>query len=366
LLLSDQFELMDKSAFSLFRLGEIFNLFEVEEPALFFEPYGLGLIHLSYRVFTDNHCYVLQKLNTRVFPFPAHIECNLMQLIQGDPYFHCIPKIYCTREGRPLLYHKEGVFKLSSYVPNAMQNYGVLTAYAMEQAAWGVCQFYKTYAHLNGDKLATVISDFHHLGRRWEKLEKVMEITFDKIGEDDRILFEELVNWKRQIIDLQVLLDQGSIPWRVSHNDVKLDNILLDKDSGAFLKIIDLDTVMKGSFLFDFGDLCRSILPSQAENQLPDDQFQISIPNFKAICQGFKPLEPFLMPEEKRLLVPSIQYITLLMALRFYTDHLEGNVYFKCEFPEQNRVRTLNQLRLLKELASTSDTLGQIANAYFS
>jgi N-acetylhexosamine 1-kinase len=357
---------MESVNFSLFKFDEIFNLFEVEESPLYFESYGLGLIHLTYRVFSDNHCYVLQKLNTRVFPCPDYIEHNLMQLIKGDPSFHCIPKIYSTRLGSPLLYHKEGVFKLSSYVPNAIQNGEVLSAFVVEQAALGIHQFYKTYGHLKAENLATVIPDFHHLARRWEKLERVLKEKFNKIDRDDQIIFDELLGWKSQVEDLQLLLDQGVIPWRISHNDVKLDNILLDKDSGAFLKVIDLDTVMKGSFLFDFGDLCRSVLPSQAENQLPDHQFQISFPYFEAICRGFQPFALFLKEEEKQLLVPSILYITLLMAIRFFTDHLEGNVYFKCEFPSQNKTRTLNQLRLLKELQLASNSLSKIANAYFS
>lgn len=351
---------------SLFKLNEVFDLFDVEEPALYFEEYGEGLINLSYRVFSDNHCYVLQKINTKVFPCPDAIEFNLRQLIAADSSFSCVPKIYCTREGSPLLYFNEDVYKLSCYIPNSCKRSSSKDQIAVAQAAKGICLFYNAYSPINAEKLAPVIPDFHNLHSRWEQLENAWDNRIIAVASEEELLLEELRYWKSKTTDLYRLLEMGKIPWRTCHNDAKLDNILLDKDTGLFLKIIDLDTVMKGSFLFDFGDFCRSVLPSIQENHPPDNAYNISLSSFETICNSFQPLKNKLSPLEINLLVSSIQYITFLMATRFFTDYLLGNIYFKCVNPTENKIRTSNQLRLLKELDLLGPKMEKIVNFYFS
>jgi Ser/Thr protein kinase RdoA (MazF antagonist) len=154
------------------------------------------------------------------------------------------------------------------------------------------------------------------------------------------------------MVVLEDLAYRGEIPFRITHNDTKADNILFDQ-AGKAISVIDLDTVMPGLVHYDFGDALRSLANPLAEDSDQFDQIRFDLESFTWFAKGFLiQVRPLLTKLERETLALSVPVFPYLMGLRFLTDYLEGNVYYKTSFPEHNLVRSQNQMRLLESIES--------------
>ena len=166
---------------------------------------------------------------------------------------------------------------------------------------------------------------------------------------------------------LQKLLDEGLIPLRVTHNDTKLNNVAIDKATGQALSVLDLDTVMPGAMAHDFGDSIRTVANTCLEDDPNTDNVHLDLNKYRAFCKGFLgEVKGNLTDLEKKTLNLGAFTITIELAVRFLTDYIQGDTYFKTKYPGQNLDRTRNQLKLASEMLEKKDQMDAILKEYIN
>lgn len=211
--------------------------------------------------------------------------------------------------------------------------------------AFGHFQF--QLSDLPGTLLVETIPNFHNGKFRLKQFEEA--ITADKAGRvvEMRAVIDKLLQRADGMTMLQDWLDKGEIPLRITHNDTKINNVLFDKDN-EILCIIDLDTVMPGTALFDFGDAIRTLGNTSTEDQPDLDKIGFNREYYRAFAEGYlHESRKFLTQKEIDNLAFSCQYMVWEQSIRFLTDYLNGDTYYKIAYPEHNKVRTLAQVRYL-------------------
>ncbi|MDR0534843.1 MAG: aminoglycoside phosphotransferase family protein [Puniceicoccales bacterium] len=212
-------------------------------------------------------------------------------------------------------------------------------------------EFTRLLSDLPGERLAETIPDFHHTRKRYEAFLSALET--DAAGRSASVA-NEVRFLKDREKDCSVIVDaikRGEIPERITHNDTKLNNILMDVQSGRGLCVVDLDTVMPGSALYDFGDMVRSGATSALEDETDLDAVTCRADHFKALASGFiTALKDTLNDREKELLAFSGKLMTLEVGMRFLTDYLCGDTYFKIAHPAHNLERCRNQFALVSSI----------------
>jgi len=172
---------------------------------------------------------------------------------------------------------------------------------------------------------------------------------------------------RRMMGEIVRMLDSGLIPYRVTHNDTKSNNVLLDKDTGKAICVIDLDTVMPGSSLYDYGDAIRFGASTAAEDEPDTSRIALDMDKTKAFTRGFiEETNGFLTREELMNLPLGIKVITCELAMRFLTDYIDGDVYFKINSPEHNLVRARAQIALLKDIERREEELQAMTERYLA
>ena len=204
---------------------------------------------------------------------------------------------------------------------------------------------------MEGIRLNETIPDFHNTRARYDRLRQVVEE--DPQGRLSSVEAEwKFICDRQDMVD--VLLDlhaRGLIPERVTHNDTKLNNVMIDDAMEAGICVIDLDTVMPGLALYDFGDMVRTATSPAAEDETDLPKVRMQMPMFEALVRGYlSTAGEFLNETEKSHLVFSGKLIALEIGIRFLTDHLEGDVYFKIKRPSHNLDRCRTQLALVRSI----------------
>lgn len=211
----------------------------------------------------------------------------------------------------------------------------------------------------NPNLLHETINDFHNTKKRFNSLLEAIE---NKITNRASLFSKEIIDLMKRIKEYSVIVDKlgSTIPIRVTHNDTKLNNILMNKDTNEGIAIIDLDTVMPGSILYDIGDGIRSACANSFEDETDKEKIYLNLDLTKSYLKGF--LEEtyyFLTDEEIKYIGLSIKILTYELALRFLTDYLNGDIYFKIKYLEHNKDRFLNQYILLLDLDKKIDEIDE-------
>ena len=206
-----------------------------------------------------------------------------------------------------------------------------------------------------------VIPDFHHTGKRYLAFEEA--VRRDAAGRAEQIP-QEIAALRRYASRATLITDRleaGSIPTRVTHNDTKLNNVLIDETTGKGVCVIDLDTVMPGSLLYDFGDSVRFAANNGAEDDTDLSRIWLDLDRYREYLSGFLAgVQDSITGEERELLPMSVFILTYELALRFATDYLNGDTYFRIRYPEHNLVRTRAQIRLMEDIDGKLDRMAQI------
>jgi len=228
-------------------------------------------------------------------------------------------------------------------------------------AAKGFAKFQKRLADFPAEKLSETIKDFHNTPKRFENLEKA--IKEDKMGRAESVK-EEIKfalaqkEWISAVVDG---IADGSIPLRVTHNDTKINNILFDAATMDAICVIDLDTVMSGSMLYDFGDALRIGASTAAEDEVDLSKVSFDLEAFEAFSKGYmKEMKDTLTEREIELLPLSAKLLTYECGIRFLTDYLEGDTYFKIHRPEHNIDRARTQLKLVADMTEKFEKMQNI------
>ena len=229
------------------------------------------------------------------------------------------------------------------------------------EAGVGFGHFQKLLADFPVEKLHETIKDFHHTPKRIEALRQA--IREDKAGRAGSVRAEidfalENASWAGSVVQG---MEEGRIPVRVTHNDTKINNILFDQDTGKALCVIDLDTVMPGSMLYDFGDALRIGGSTAAEDEVELEKVQFDERAFEAFARGYlSEMGEALTEEELALLPLSVKLMTYECGIRFLTDYLNGDTYFKIHREHHNLDRARNQFKLVADIAGKEGLLAQM------
>jgi N-acetylhexosamine 1-kinase len=334
------------------------------------KPFGGGHINDTYLIDLkeNDEKFVLQKINKNVFKTPIHVVQNIELYLN---HLHQKGEIqlrtYKTEIGDAFFVDEAGDYwRMFNAVENSISFDVIEKEDQAYQAAKSFGKMQRLCLDLNSKEFPETIPDFHNLEKRYQKFDKVFSCAKkDRLfNAENEILF---VNEQRKVSDLVTeLTDSGSLPIRVTHNDTKLNNVLLDKNTGEGICVIDLDTLMPGLVLYDFGDMVRTFTSPVPEDEKDSSKVILRNEIFAALSKGYlSELSEVLTEIEKEQLITGAKYMILIIGLRFLTDYLENDVYFKTAYEDHNLVRARNQFALLKDLLSKEEELKSIITTYF-
>ncbi len=329
------------------------------------EPFGSGHIHhtLAVTLATGeaSRRFCLQRVNTHVFRRPDLVQANIDRVtthLQDKLRIESCPDAHRraltpvpTHEGGSLVYIPGGdCWRMYDLVEGTCSFDHVRDAGQAYAASALFACFVRRLSDLPG-RLEETIPRFHDTPARYAALEQaVKEDAYGRVAGAAREL--AFAHERRGILSrLLDARDRGSVPERTVHNDTKLNNILFDDRSGEALCVIDLDTVMPGLSLFDFGDMVRIAATRAAEDERDLERVVVERELYEALLRGYDDeLGPVMTPDERALLPFSTVLITLEIGMRFLTDHLTGDLYFRIRRPGQNLDRCRAQFRLVEHL----------------
>lgn len=318
-------------------------------------PLNSGHINDTWKVSLNDKVFVLQKINKNVFKKPAEIMENARRVLshlKKKKVFKKDLEILKTRDEKLFFIDRNGDYwRVYNFIENASSYDIVPSARHAFEGARGFGLFIKALADLPEPPLYEILPDFHNTAWRYENFLKALPAASEQRLKKAASLIadaKKLSFLKSKILDL---LDSGEIPLRVTHNDTKLNNALLDNDTLETVAIIDLDTLMPGSVLYDFGDYVRSAARIGAEDEADLSKVSFSQEFFEAALKGFLEAGKGLLNQAEIDNLPvSGAVITYEMGLRFLTDFLEGDIFYKTSHPEQNLHRCAVQFKIVNEM----------------
>ena len=337
--------------------------------------YGSGHINDTYAVEMDQAGtlvrYVLQRINTKIFTKPIELMDNIARVTT-----HCLSKVDVddedrSRKGLTVIHSKEGKSYFEDAAGNSWRMYLFIEkaqTYDVPesndqifQAAKAFGLFQKQLVDLPGGPLLETIPDFHNGPKRFEGFQQaVKEDKFNRaaIAKDEIKKIEDLA-WIFDVLPKEVA--QGNIPMRTTHNDTKINNVMIDDKTGHGICVIDLDTVMPGLALYDFGDMVRTTVSPSAEDEVDLSKVGMKSDRFEAVLRGYlAQAKDFLNDFEKQNLILSGKMITLMIGTRFITDFLNGDTYFKIHRENHNLERCRTQIKIVESIIENDYQLNML------
>ncbi|WP_447640079.1 MULTISPECIES: phosphotransferase enzyme family protein [Chitinophagaceae] len=328
-----------------------FNIHQIKS----IKPLSTGLINNSFAIESENgENVLLQQINTSIFLKPEDIQSNYQHIFDHFNRIgsYQLPKIIQTQDSKNLLYQQGTVWRCFEYFRNT---YSPLIADTPEEAYTVAKCFGRFSADLSSidiRQLQYILPGFHNLDMRFQQFETAIQNASKQRKVEAESLIQSAndnypyVQWYQKISQ-----NKEDYPLHILHQDCKIANILFWKDDASRLCPIDLDTTQPGLFFSDFGDMIRSMVPNISENDNNIEDMQLRVAFYDAIKKGYlEAMNDHLTPAEKEDIDLSGNIIIYMQALRFLTDFLNGDVYYKTEYPLQNKNRAANQFRLLELL----------------
>jgi len=308
-----------------------------------------GGIHETYQIWTDaGKNYIFQRMNTNVFSDPGAVMRNIALVTEYlHQHFPDMITLHFYQTGKQKYLYEN--WRVMDFIDGyTMKNYDYL--YQSHEAGCSFGEFQKCVSGMDSSALIPVIPEFHHTSYYYQKF-----LTLADDSEESRIL----KSWEEQACSVITAYQKENIPLTVTHNDMKCSNLLFHNESHLPVAVIDLDTVMPGMAVYDFGDAARSVA-SNTDSGNPDlSQVGIDMEKFRALSSGWLHEMQYEEPERK-LLIPAVFAVTAELAVRYMTDYLQGNIYFKVGYPEQNLVRAKNQIRLAQDILNHQKEMEEI------
>ncbi|MFC1975471.1 phosphotransferase enzyme family protein [Chloroflexota bacterium] len=360
--------------------AKIVKQFKFEGDFLEVRSHEFGHIHDTYvvrfrKANGGERRFLLQRINHNVFKTPAAVMQNIEKVTThlrkkiitagGNPERETL-NLIPTVEGKNFYKTPGGNYWRAYIFIEGARTYEVVQSVAhVYHAATAFGQFQKLLSDFPVEQLYETIPDFHHTPQRFETF---VETAARDVKNRARSAQEEIEFVEKRVQDTSVLLDlfeQGNLPQRVTHNDTKFDNVMIDDQTGEGICVIDLDTVMPGLFLYDFGDSVRSAANSAAEDERELAKVCFRLDIFDRLTQGYLDIgRDILTPLEMDYMSFSAKLITLEQGMRFLTDHLAGDVYYKIHRENHNLDRCRTQFKLVKDMEEKFDQMVSIVKKH--
>ncbi|MDT8400973.1 MAG: aminoglycoside phosphotransferase family protein [Bacteroidales bacterium] len=354
-------------------LENIFKQFRAEGTFIEGKVFGTGHIHDTYKIETGKayRDYLLQKLNSKVFTdIPGlqenifrvsnHIRQKLAGWGENDVDRKCLTVIKSHDDRTWFRDQKGDYWRMFIFIPDHHSFDEVKNPMQAYEGGRAIGCFQSLLSDLPGPRLNETIPYFHDVERRLETFHKALkEDAVSRAGRvKDEISFVLARQEEMKIIPR--LGKQGKIPLRITHNDTKFNNILFDKD-GRALCLIDLDTVMPGYVHYDFGDSIRTAANTAAEDEEDLSKVHADLDTYEAFTRGYlHQISNILNPTEIEYLAFAPSLMTFIMGLRFLTDYIMGDVYYKIHKPDHNILRSRAQFRLIEDFEMKLDRMKSI------
>ncbi len=345
-------------------LGLIFQEFETHEQFLSGEPYGSGHINQTYWIKTlppEGRSYILQKINHKIFKNIPELMKNISRVTEhlrakimeqgGNPDRESLTVMKTCRQGLNYYQDPEGNYwRLYIFIENTRSYDLVKTARQAFEGGKAFGRFQNFLDDLPGGPLFEIIPNFHNIDSRFEFFKAAVQAdTHSRVKQ----LGPEIDFVEKFYPDMRSVLElgqQGKIPRRVTHNDTKFNNVLLDQNDQG-LCVIDLDTVMPGYIHYDFSDSIRTVTNTAAEDEKDLSKIDMNLELFEAYATGFLgQVGSKLNSAEWASLGQSAKLLPFMIGLRFLTDYLQGDIYFKTHFSEHNLQRARAQFQLTRQI----------------
>lgn len=325
-------------------------------------PWGEGHINRTMLIYTGGNKYILQRINTSVFHSPDDVMNNINYVTK-----HLISKGHETLEVIPTLdnnlylRHDTGCYRIYKFINKTITYQTAPDIETLYLAGEAYGEFQNALADFDASLLKETIVNFHNTPNRYKNFKA--SVDANSVGRLDSCIDEVnfVTDRGNTYSKIHNGLADGSIPVRTTHNDTKLNNILMDKDTGKARAIVDLDTVMPGSMLYDFGDAIRFSASTGAEDEKDLSKIHFDINLFAAYTRGYlKALGEKVTERELELMPYSAYLMTMECGMRFLTDYLSGDVYFNTHYPEHNLIRCRTQFKLASEMEKQFDKMSMI------
>ena len=342
---------------------DIAEKFELEGEIVSIEPYGCGHINHTMLLTTTKKRYVLQKMNSSIFKDSEGLMQNIRYVTE---YLSSIGvetmTIVKTRDGK-LYFDGEEKYRVFEFIENTVTHQTVTDREVFKSSGRAFGEFQNYLSNFDASLLSETIPNFHDTPKRYEAFLSALEHDVCNRAATCRKEIDFVLSHKDKLSRVTDGLRDGSIPLRVTHNDTKLNNILMDAESGEARVIVDLDTIMPGSMLYDFGDSIRFGASSGAEDESDLSKIYFVKDLFKAYAEGFcSAVKDSITDTERKLLPYGAFIMTFECGMRFLTDYLSGDTYFGVKYPEHNLVRCRTQFKLAGEIEESFDELSKIVD----
>ncbi|MBR5438299.1 MAG: phosphotransferase [Clostridia bacterium] len=353
--------------------------FGIEGELIDFSVYTDGHINSTYRATFRNEDkfekYIVQGINTNVFKNPDELMENVVNVMSylknkieesgKDSSRECLEFLQADT-GKYYLYHEDKCWRIYRFIDKSYTINYIKNRSFFESAGQAFGKFQRNLSGYPMETLHETIKDFHNTPKRVEALEKSVAADVKGRAAEVEKEIKFALDRKEDAKVLIKLYKEGLIPLRVTHNDTKLNNVLFDEDTNKAICVIDLDTIMPGFSLYDFGDAIRFGGNTTKEDDADLDNVNISIELFRSYTKGFlSTCAKALTKSEVDHLAFSAKLMTYECGIRFLTDYLDGDVYFKTEYPGHNLVRARNQFKLVEEIENNLDKMNKIVEEIY-
>lgn len=334
------------------------------------KPLGNGLINDTYKIETEGESpdYVLQRINHSIFKDVELLQKNIEAVTEhirhklessGEKDIERkVLRFLPAKEGGKTYVFKDGKYwRIAVFIPDA-KTFETVNPEFSEYAGRAFGKFEAMLADIKED-LGETIPDFHNMELRLRQLvDAVNENKAGRMAETEvKEILKEIDKYGEQMCMAEKLHREGLLPKRICHCDTKVNNMLFDKD-GSILCVIDLDTVMPNYIFSDFGDFLRTAANTLAEDDPDIERVEFRMDIFKAFTKGYlEGTKSFLTPVEKENLPFAACLFPFMQAVRFFTDYINGDIYYKIKYPEHNLVRTRNQMKLFRSALSKAEEM---------
>lgn len=357
----------------------VFYQFSIPGDFIKAEPYGSGHINDTYSVSVSQAGkpvrYIFQRINDQIFKDVPGLMENIARVTEHtlkklhesgeEDFSRKTLQLVKTKKGENFL-HDQGLYwRAYLFIENA-QTYDLIDdpikAY---EAAKSFGKFLKLLADIPGDPLNETIKDFHNSRSRYNNLQtSIQKNTASRASNVQKEI--EFFQSREKYVDVVInQLASGELPLRVTHNDTKLNNVMLDNESMTGICVIDLDTLMPGSCLYDFGDMVRTATNAGLEDDKDLSKVFVQLPIFEALVKGYLEVNgKALTQNEIKQLVFAGKIITMNVGMRFLTDYLDGDQYFKTKYEDHNLVRCRTQMALIRSIEGHESEMDEIVKKY--
>ncbi len=347
------------------KMNYVATQFQISGDVLSIEKYGNGHINRTFLLTTTEDLYILQGINTYVFPNVNELMSNIVATTEflKERNVETLEIVRTNKDNLSYFNYGQHAYRIYRFCKGTITIEKAKTLEDVETAASAFGDFHNLLAEFDASKLYEIIPNFHNTPKRYQNLLDAMDKTTKALYDSAKREIDIATSFADKICKIADGIEDGNVKLHVTHNDPKINNVLFDEKTRSIRCVIDLDTIMPGSFLYDVGDALRSLFTGAME----DSEDYLSVTHNKDIFRSYvagylKKCKASLTKREIQLIAYSAFLMTYEVGIRFLEDYLRGNLYFHVAYPTHNLVRCRTQFNLAQDIYAHLDELDSLVD----